>query len=253
MFRTLLQFVVAAALASTAVQAQTVDEIIAKNIEARGGMERFRALQTLRETGKFSQGSFQAQFVQESKRQNRIREEFIIQGMTDVTAYDGKIGWHVSPFSGRKDPELLSADDLKGLVEDADIEGQLVDYKQKGYQAELVGHDPVEGTDCYKIKLTLKNGDIRYYYLDADSFLELKIETQRLIRGAVQYRDTLFGDYDKVSGIYFPFALDTGEKGDPNRVKLTVEKIEVNIPLDDSLFSLPASSAPRAKMPSAER
>ena len=167
-----------------------------------------------------------------------------------MTAYDGKTGWHISPFTGGKDDELLSEDDLKEVVEDADIEGQLVDYRQKGHKAELVGHDAVEGTDCYKIKLTLKNGDLRYYYLDADSFLELKIETQRLIRGAVQYRDTILGDYEEVSGLYFPFAMDTGEKGDPNRAKITVEKVEVNVPLNDSIFSLPPSTQ-RGKTPTA--
>ena len=177
-----------------------------------------------------------------NKRPNCYREEFIVQGMDNITAYDGKTGWRISPFSGRRDPELLSEDDLKGVIEDADIEGQLVDYKQKGYQAELMGHDAVKGTDCYKIKLTLKNRDLRYYYLDADSFLELKIETQRLIRGAVQYRDTILGDYVQVNGLYFPFALDTGEKGDPNRAKIAVEKIEVNIPVPDNLFSFPAPS-----------
>lgn len=247
--RLLSSLIAAATLSCAALPAQTVDEIIAKNIQARGGLEKLRSLQTVRQTGKFTVSSFRAGFLQENKRPDRVREEVTIQGMSDVTAYDGKTGWHVSPFSGRRDAELLSEDDLKPVVEDSDIEGQLVDYKQKGYQAELVGHDPVEGTDCYKIKLTLKNGDLRYYYLDADSFLELKIETQRVIRGAVQYRDTLYGDYEKVDGIYFPFALDSGSKGDPNRINVTVEKVEVNIPLDDSLFSVPASTSSHSKPP----
>jgi Outer membrane lipoprotein-sorting protein len=246
----LFRSVALAGFVCATLQAQTVDEIIAKNIQARGGIEKLRSLETLRQTARYTQGSLQATVVLENKRPSFYRQEFILQGLTDVTAYDGKTGWHISPFSGRKDPELLSEDDLKEVVEDADIEGQLVDYRQKGHQAELVGHDAVDGTDCYKIKLTLKNGDLRYYYLDADSFLELKIETQRLIRGAIQYRDTVFGDYEEVSGLYFPFALDTGEKGDPNRAKLTMEKVEVNVPLNENIFSLPASTQ-RGKTPSA--
>ena len=246
----LFRSVALAGFVCATLQAQTVDEIIAKNIQARGGIAKLRSLETLRQTARYTQGSLQATVVLENKRPSYYRQEFILQGLTDVTAYDGKTGWHISPFTGRKDAELLSEDDLKEIVEDADIEGQLVDYRQKGHQAELVGHDAVEGTDCYKIKLTLKNGDLRYYYLDADSFLELKIETQRLIRGAVQYRDTVFGDYEEVSGLYFPFAMDTGEKGDPNRAKITVEKVEVNVPLNDSIFSLPPSTQ-RGKTPSA--
>lgn len=237
-------------LPNCVLQAQTVDEIIAKNIKARGGLEKLRSLETVRQTGKFFVGNFQAAFLQENKRPHDVREEITIQGMSDVTAYDGKVGWHISPFEGRKDPELLSQDDLKSVVEDSDIEGQLVDYQQKGYKAELVGHDPVEGTDCYKIKLTLTNGDLRYYYLDTDSFLEIKIETQRLIRGAVQYRETLYGDYDEVNGMEFPFASESSEKGDPNHIKITVEKVEINVPLEDSLFALPEST-PRPKIPDA--
>jgi hypothetical protein len=125
-------------------------------------------------------------------------------------------------------------------VEDADIDGQLVDYKDKDHRAELIGHDSVEGTDCYKIKLTLSNSDVRYYYIDTDSFLELKVETERKVRGTVQYSETWYGDYEEVNGLYYPFAFESAEKGDANRVKFTVEKIEINPPLSDTRFSIPS-------------
>jgi hypothetical protein len=217
----------------------SVDDIIAKNIQARGGLERIKAVRTMRATGKIDQGDFRARFVQENERPNKVREEFIIQGMAQVEAYDGRTGWKVSPFEGRKDPDLLSADDMKALVEDADIDGQLVDYKNKDHRAELIGHDSVEGTDCYKIKLTLSSSDVRYYYIDTDSFLELKVETERNIRGTVRYSETYFGDYDQVDGIYFPFAFESGQKGSPFRVKYTVDKIEINVALNDARFSMP--------------
>jgi hypothetical protein len=225
-----------------------VDEIIARNIQAHGGLEKIESVKTIRTTGKFDAGGFRANFLQENKRPDRVREEAIVQGLAQVRAYDGKSGWQINPFGGRKDPELLSADDLKGLIEDADIDGQLVNYKQKGYTAELQGHDSVEGTDCYKIKLTLKNGDIRYYYLDTDSYLELKIEHQRTIRGTIRYPETYFGDYEKVDGVYYSFAFEGGKKGNPDRVKYTVDKVEINVPLSDDLFAMPASK-PDAKMP----
>ncbi|MGA8028141.1 MAG: hypothetical protein WB992_13440, partial [Bryobacteraceae bacterium] len=190
------------ALLALALRAQTVDEVIAKNIEARGGLENLKKVNTIRMTGKFSAGSFRASFVQEIKRPNKIRQEMIIQGMAETQAYDGKTGWQVSPFEGRKDPDLMSADDMKPLVEEADIDGPLVDYKNKDHRAELIGHDSVEGTDCYKVKLSLANGDVWYYYIDTDSFLELKIETERNIRGTVRYDETLYGDYDQVNGVY---------------------------------------------------
>jgi hypothetical protein len=246
MFRNLLTLACAIFLSGIALHAQTVDEIIAKNVQAHGGMEKMKAVQSIRITGKLNVGSFRAGFMQENKRPDKVREEQIIQGLAAVQAYDGKTGWQVNPFGGRRDAELMSQDDLKGLTIDADIDGPLVDYKEKGHKAELVGHDSVEGTDCYKIKLSLKNGDVRYYFLDTDSFLELKIETQSSIRGTVQYSETYFGDYEEVQGLFYSFAYESGAKGDTNRVKLAVDKVEINLPLGDSIFSMPTAK-PEAK------
>jgi len=222
---------------------QTVDEVIAKNVEARGGLDKLRAIKTLRMTSRISEEDLRATFVQENKRDGKIRRDFSIQGMTRVQAYDGRTAWRINPFGGRKDPELISAEDSKTLVDAADLEGPLVDYKQKGHTAELLGHDSVEGTDCYKIKLTLKTGDVRLYYLDADSFLEIKYESQVKVRGAVQYTETLLGDYEQVGGVYFPFAIESGPVDSEERTRFTVEKIELNVTLDDSVFSLPPAKS----------
>ena len=230
--------------------AQTVDEIIAKNIQARGGLEKLKAVKSLRTTVKFSDGSFRAQFRQENKRPEKVREEFIVQGMAQIQAYDGKAGWQISPFGGRKDPDLLSQDDVKSLIVDGDIDGPLVDYKEKGHKAELVGHDSMEGTDCFKIKVSMKNGDTRYYYLDTDSYLELKIEVQTTIRGALQESEMYYGDYEQVNGIYYPFAVEQAQKGSSSRQQFSVEKIEQNVELDDARFAMPAAKS-EAKKPSA--
>src|SRR5450432_3908499 len=224
MFRTFLIVASAIFFLPIAVNAQTVDEIIAKNVQAHGGMEKMKAVQSVRITGKLNAGSFRAGFMQENKRPDKVREEQIIQGLAAVQAYDGKTGWQVNPFGGRRDAELLSQDDLKGLQVDADIDGPLVDYKEKGHKAELVGHDSVEGTDCFKVRLALKNGDVRYYFLDADSFLEIKMENQSNIRGAVQFSESYFGDYEQVNGLYFAFAFEGGPKGSPQRTKYTVDR-----------------------------
>lgn len=235
---------------SLRARAQTVDEVIAKNIQARGGLEKLKAVKSIRTSAKLTQGSFRANFVQEEKRGDKVREEFIIQGMAQIQAYDGKTGWQISPFGGRKDAELLSADDLKSLAVDADLDGPLVEYKEKGHKAELVGHDSMEGTDCFKIKLSMKNGDVRYYYLDADSYLDLKVEIQTTIRGALQESELYYGDYEQVNGIYYPFSVQQGQKGSTSRTEISVEKVEQNVTLDDSLFSMPASQ-PEAKTPAA--
>ncbi len=237
MYRALLMGVVFSCFAS----AQTADEIIAKNIQARGGEARLKAFQTIRKSGTLKMGDFHLAFVQEVKRPGKVREENIIQGMAQVEAYDGKTAWQINPFEGRKDPDLISEDDRKALVEDADLDGQLVDYKNKDHRAELLGHDSVEGTDCYKIRLTLSNGDARIYYIDSDSFLELKVETERKIRGTVRYGETLYGDYEKVNGVYFPMAMEVGTKGAAEHAKITVDKVETDLPLDNSLFTMPVA------------
>jgi len=236
-----------AVLCAPAARAQTVDEIIAKNIQAHGGLQKLKSVDTRRSTGKVLFGTIQATVVQINKRPDKVREEASLQGMSLVQVHNGKGAWQIDPFGGRKDPMLMSEDDAKSLVVDADIDGPLVDYKQKGHKAELVGHDSVEGTDCFKIKLTLKNGDIFTYYLDADSFLELKLETKMTIRGAFQENETYYGDYEEVNGIYYPFALETAPKGESNRQKTTLEKVEINPPVEDSAFVMPvAKTTPKA-------
>src|SRR5579863_2488000 len=246
----LLLLAVAVALQPGAAMAQTVDEVIARNVQAHGGTEKLKSVHTLRTIAKYTQGSFQADFRQENKREDKVREELVIQGLAQVQAYDGKTGWQISPFGGRKDPELLSQDDLKSLVVDADLDGPLVDYKAKGHQAELVGHDSVEGTDCFKIKLSMKNSDVRYYYLDADSYLELKVEVQTMIRGALQEFELYYGDYEQVNGVYYPFTVEQAQKGSSSRTQITVQKIEQNVAMDDAHFSMPVAKS-AAKTPSA--
>src|SRR5207245_862757 len=249
-FRFFLLVSAAIGFFSSAARAQTVDEVIAKNIQAKGGADKLKSVRTIRTTAKFSQGSFRADFNQENKRADKVREEFWIQGLAQVQAYDGKTVWQISPCWGRKDPELLSQDDLKSLVVDADIDGPLVEYKEKGHKAELVGHDSMEGTDCFKIKLSMKNGDVRYYYLDADSFLELKLEIQTTIRGGLQESEWYFGDYEQVNGIYYPFAIEQAQKGSSSRSQISVEKIEQNVNLDEAKFTMPATKT-EAKTPPA--
>jgi hypothetical protein len=239
MYKTLLTIMAALVLAPLA-SAQTVDEIIARNIQAHGGLDKLRLVQTRRESATFSSGSFKAGVLLQNKRPDKVREEFIIQSLAEVRAYDGKTGWRVSPFGGRRDPEVMSQDDTKSLEVESDMDGPLVNYKGKGHKAELMGHDSVEGTDCYKIKLTLKNGDIRTYYLDTDSFLEIKLETQTVIRGAIQESETYYGDYEEVGGIYYPLETQEGQKGQTERSTITVEKVEPNVPIDDAIFSMPA-------------
>jgi hypothetical protein len=170
-----------------------------------------------------------------------------------VQAYDGKNAWQVMPFMGKKDPELMSGDEAKEVEEMGDFDGPWVDYKSKGNQVELLGKEKIEGTDAYKLKVSLKNGDVQTIYLDADSFLEIKEETKRTVRGSEQVMESSIGDYKEVGGIIFPFAIESGAKGSPEKQKLTITKIELNVPADDSIFKMPAAPAPPTKIEAAPK
>ena len=218
-----------------------VEELVAKNVEAKGGANALRSLQSLKLTGKLivNQGQVQLGFVETKKRPGQVREDATLQGMTAVQVCDGKEGWQISPFQGRKDPEKLSADDLKPLMEDAEIDGPLVDWKEKGSTIEYVGREDVDGTLAYKIKVVRKNGDVCFVYLDPDHFLEIRILTQRVQHGAQQETETDVGDYEKIGGVFVPFSIEAGRKGDPDKQKIVFDKAEANAPVDDTLFKFP--------------
>lgn len=222
--------------------AQTAEELINKNIEAKGGMDKIKAIKSYRITGKLrGGGGFTAATMQQNERPNLVRETFSLQGMTAVTAYDGTTGWQIQPFGGHKDPELMGEDDLRDLLLDADFDGPLVDYKEKGNTVEFLGHDVVDGDDALRLKVTQKNGDIIYYYLDPDTFLEIRKEVQEFIRGSIRETVWEMGSYKPVAGVMFPFSISQGSKANPAAQTTTVEKIEVNVPLDKADFAVPAS------------
>jgi hypothetical protein len=171
--------------------------------------------------------------------------------MVGVTAYDGRTGWKIEPWNGKKDAEPLGEEEMKGILEDSDLDGPLVNYREKGVRVEYVGTDEVEGTDAYKLKVTLANGDVRFYYMDTDYFVPIKIDTRRMVRGAEREYETILGDYKEVAGWYLPFSIETGPKGSPTRAKVTYDKIEANVALDDTRFRAPAAASQPAAAPDA--
>lgn len=250
MLRKFLLFVVALAAFALSASAQTVDEIIAKHVQARGGLDKLKAVRSVRITGKMTLGGgLEAPVIFEQKRPGSLRFEITLQGLTAVQAYDGSTAWGINPFQGKKDPETLGDDDRKDLEEQSDLDGPVVDYKAKGNRVELIGKEPVEGTPAYKLKVTLKNGDVRYIYLDADSFLEIKAESKRTIRGTVRETESILGDYKEVGGLMFPFSIEAGAKGSPQKQKITIEKIELNPTIEDARFKLPETKKPDTNKP----
>jgi hypothetical protein len=250
MYKFIVCFLVTEALVASVTVAQeksqpSIDELIAKNVQGKGGAEALHALQSLRLTGKLlvNEGQIQLAFVETKKQSGEIRSEASLQGMTAIDAYDGKEGWKISPFQGRKDPEKMSADDTKSLVEDAEMGGPLVDWKAKGSTVEYLGTEDVDGTEAHKIKVVRKNGDVTFVYLDPDAFLEIRTVTQRMEHGAQIEVETDIGDYEKIAGVFIPFSRESGGKGSTDKQKIVIEKAEPNIAVDDAIFHFPATAS----------
>ncbi len=240
--------VLVGALLAPALQAQeekapTVDQLVAKNVEAKGGAGALQALQSIKMTGKLLVNSGQLEFgyTETRKKPNVVRTEYSLQGLTAVNAFDGNEGWKISPFQGRKDPEKMSADDAKALVEDSEVDGPLIDWKEKGSTVEYLGTEDVDGTQAHKLKVTRKNGDINYVFLDPDHFLEIRVTTQRTEHGAQVETETDLSDYEKVSGVYLPLSVEAGRKGSSDKQKLILDKAEGNVPVEDKAFEFPTS------------
>jgi hypothetical protein len=223
----------------------SVDDLVAKNIQAKGGAAAIEAVKSLKVTGKLivNEGKIQLAYAQTKKRQGKVRTEATLQGMTVVQAYDGKDGWKISPFQGRKDPEKMSTDDCKSLIEDAEIGGPLVDWKEKGSTVTYLGTEDVDGTQAYKLKVVRKNGDVNFVYLDPDHFLDIRILSQRVEQGAQIEVETDLGDYEKISGMFIPFSIEAGPKNAADKQKLVLDKGEANVPIDDTVFQMPAAAS----------
>ena len=216
-----------------AASAMTADELVAKNLEARGGAAKLRALTTMHTVGTQRIGGGQEAKVESwAIAPENFRGEFSMQGMTAVQAWDGREAWSISPFGGRRDPQKMSADDAKGLIEQSDIAGSLVDYQAKGNKIEYLGTEDIDGTDAHKLRVTLKNGDTQVLYLDPDQFLEIRVVNHRMVRGQEEVSTTDLGEYEKVDGIFFPF-----ESGQSH-----LDKVELNQPIDPKIFAFPGGA-----------
>jgi hypothetical protein len=230
---------------SALARAQTAEELVNKNIQAKGGLEKIKSAKTRLTTGKVKGAGRRrvtvAAFKQMNMRPDLVRQNLSLQGMTAVQAYDGSVGWQTQPFRGRKEPELMGEDSLRDLLLAADFDGPLVDYAAKGSAIEYLGHDLVDGDDALRLKVTLKNGDIIYDYLDPDTFIEIRREIQQFIRGSTRDRVVDLGSYKQVDGVMYPFSISEGPRNNPGATVTTIDKIEVNVAFQDSDFALPAS------------
>lgn len=230
-------------LCSFSLCAQTVDEIVARTLQARGGAAKLRAIQSMRITGDFEAGGLQASFTQVFKRPLKMRLDATVQGVTLTQAYDGQNGWEVFPLIGKNTPGPMNPDDLKRTQEEADFDGPFLDYKQKGSTVQLIGKEKVDGVDTYHLQVTLKNGDVRHIYLDTQTYLTIKETLKTVVQGTATNLETRYADVREVNGVKVPFSIEQHslDAQIPDQ-KVTLQKIDMNIPVEDSFFKMPASA-----------
>ena len=223
-------------------RADQLDDIIARNVAAHGGAK-LRELKTLRLTGRlvfgFGDGSVEASWAQVLARPGKMRGEVTLQGLTAVQAFDGRDGWSVQPFGGRRDPERASQDDARTFAQQAEFEGPLVDWRAKGNRVEYLGTEDIDGTTALELRVTRKDGDIQYLYLDPDSALEIRVTTVHRVRGSEDISETDLGSYQQVAGVWIPFSVQSGAKGAPRTMHITIDHAEANVPVDDAWFRFP--------------
>jgi outer membrane lipoprotein-sorting protein len=262
-------------LHSTLTAAQIVD----RHVTARGGLQAWRAVQTMSVTGSMDAGSgdsaartarlarsgrnangakamradalsaaakpeaapqVQLPFILEMKRPNKSRLEIVFAGKTAVQVYDGSSGWKLRPYLNRDDAEPFTAEEAKSEAGKDNMEGPLVDYAAKGTKVELAGMEPVEGHDAYRLRLTKKGGAVQQIWIDAQSFLDVKVEGfPRRMDGKLRTVWVYQRDFRAVQGLMIPFVCETVVDGYPQTHKLTIQSVVLNRGLDDARFTKP--------------
>jgi hypothetical protein len=277
-------FVMAISIASAADVAQShatlsASDIVSRNVAARGGLQAWRAVQSMSMEGKLGAGGNQRAalsvpvpvgkgvkpvmatrpaeeiklpFVMKMERSRKVRFEIQFKGQTAVQVYDGATGWKLRPYLNRLEVEPFTSEESHIASMQSDIDGPLVDYAVKGTALGLEGMEKVEDRDTYKLKLTMKDGHSLHVWIDAQTFLEAKIEgTPRQLDGIEHPVEIYYRDYRQVNGLQIPFVLETKvlpvgkpvSRGNSNSVpseRIAIEKVELNPKLDASLFSKPA-------------
>jgi len=230
-------------LSTLTATGQTLDEILQKYYEARGGYEKLKAVNTTKTTGNQLVQGLEIPFTILQKRPNLMRIEATVQGQVIVKSYDGVSAWMINPLTGSTDPQILPEEQAKQIIEQADFDGHLFDYKEKGHTVELIGKEDMEGTEVYKLKVTLKNGDIRYDYLDAEYFLELKVGAKIKRQEMELEADTFVSDYKEVNGFMISHAMET-KMGGNTVAQIVIKTVEFDVPIDDAVFKMPQKTEP---------
>jgi outer membrane lipoprotein-sorting protein len=224
----------------TTLRSQTLDEILNKYYAA-SGQDSLLKINSIKVSGRLVQGSFELPYNQIISRPGSFRFELIFQGLKQIVTFNGKEGWMVNPFSGSSTPQPLSEDDIKSTRYQADIDGMLWKYAEKGYTLTYDGKDDMEGTQCYILKIVTSQGDIFKYYIDSDSFITLRVYSKIKIIGNQSEGDTYFSNYMMLKGIAVAGKAESKTNGRLVSTNI-IDKVELNFSVTPDMFEKPQKS-----------
>jgi len=217
----------------------SVDDLLAKHFAARGGLDKLKAMNTLKMAGRVEAGGQRIEIMSVSKRPNMMRQEQTVMGQRIINAFDGTTMWAINPMSGSSAPQVTPGQQAQMMKDQADFDGPLVDYQAKGNKVEYVGTDSVGGRKTLKLKVTVKGGGSMLLDIDAETYLDARMTREADMGGTTAKIETLLSDYKVVSGLTMPHTVRVLLNGQPQSLT-TFNSIEVNLPVDDSLFRMPA-------------
>lgn len=236
-FSLLLVFLV---LTAGNVLSQTADEIIKNHIKAIGGAEAWKAFSSVKYTGKSKWGSFEIPFTMVTTKDGSNRQDVTIQGLKMITAYDAKSqsGWMVNPFQGSKKAEKMNEEQIQSQKENGDLGGELLCYKEKGWQVELLDKDDVDGVECFKIMLTKSSGSVTYFFIDSQTWYIIKTTTRTKYEDREIESETQYSDFQTVNGVVVAMSTDTYAEG-KLQGQTVFEKVEFNVVVPEADFKMP--------------
>ncbi len=231
MKKLLILFIAILATATYKTQAQTADEIIKKHLDAIGGVDNWRKLNTMKTTGTMNMQGKEIEIVVTVVENTGMRTDINIGGMANYQIITPTGGWVYFPIGGQTQPEAMTMDDIQKSIDILDLQGVLVDYQSKGHKVEYLGKDDVEGTECYKLKITHKSGVEEIYYIDASNYYHIRSVQKIKVNGQEQEVTLNYSNYQKLpEGIVYPMTMGSPQ-GD-----VTFKTVEINKPIDNSIF-----------------
>jgi len=221
---------------------QTVDEILAEHF-AVIGQDKLLETETFSTKGKIMQGQFEIPFTSYHKRPMSFKSEASFQGMEIITAYDGETGWSINPFAGNSDPQPMTEEQIDRMELQADYDGALYNYKEKGYEVEFIGTEELDDIEVYLLKLARQNGDVITYYIDSENYVMLKTKSKMMIQDVESELETIFSNYKYTDGILNVYSIETQKDGQ-TVMQMIFDEVIYNVDIDESIFDMPEVTAP---------